>query len=334
MRRLAFVLMLLLCASVLWGQRWQLTILHTNDLHGMMLPFNYPGQYFFTPQKADAGGLARRASAIAQIKAQITDHPVVLVDAGDLFTRGPWHTRFYGEPEIEALNLIGYDMMCVGNNEFKAKPGPESQQIFHALRRRSKSPWLAANLTVSTTGKPVAGVQPYIVKSYGNMRVGFLGLTLACAQSYPQIRGWTISDPSDHGGEGLGAHCPQGVRHPHCRHPPWLCARPRGTRGAGERHRRHRRRPFPPLHSPTGDGGQPGRQAGADCAGGGVGGGAGPAGPDVCEERQRLAADRHAREATGYRPPVCGRPWPVHALLQRYLGDGRKVPQAALRPAA
>jgi 2',3'-cyclic-nucleotide 2'-phosphodiesterase (5'-nucleotidase family) len=186
MRRILWILVLALAVAGWAGERWQLTVLHTNDLHGMLLPFTYNG--------AEAGGLARRASLIAAQRKEI-DHALALIDCGDVFTRGPWHTRFYGAPEIAALNVMGYDMFCVGNNEFKAKDGPESQGIMLSLLRRSRFPWLAANLTMGDTGVPVPGINPFIVRDYGGVRVGFLGLTAPRSKDYAQTRGWTISDP-------------------------------------------------------------------------------------------------------------------------------------------
>jgi 5'-nucleotidase len=67
-----------------------LTILHTNDLHGHILPFAYVENGRSTEEMRDVGGAARRATAIRQIKSG-SDHPVLVVDAGDTFTRGPFH---------------------------------------------------------------------------------------------------------------------------------------------------------------------------------------------------------------------------------------------------
>ncbi|HOF87468.1 MAG TPA: metallophosphatase [Armatimonadota bacterium] len=186
----------LLALGALAGERFELTILHTNDLHGMLLPHQYtpavPG--FAVRLPGEVGGLARRATAIANARKEIT-YPLAVIDTGDVFTRGPWHTRFYGVPEIEALNAMGYDLLCVGNNELKATEKTDSQAIMLGLLRRSRFPWLAANLTVGETGVPVPGVQPFVVRDYGGVRVGYLGLTAPRAAEYPQTKGWTISDP-------------------------------------------------------------------------------------------------------------------------------------------
>lgn len=191
-----FVLVLaLLLALAGWSvESFALTILHTNDLHGMMRPFDYPGMILVQPKRDNAGGLARRATLIAKLRAEATN-PLALIDTGDVFTRGPWHTRFYGIPEIEAYNLIGYDLFVVGNNEFKATDGIESQGMLLTLMRRSQFPWLAANVTVGETGVPVEGIHPFIVRTYGGVRVGYLGLTAPRSAEYPQTKGWTIADP-------------------------------------------------------------------------------------------------------------------------------------------
>ncbi|MEI7834040.1 MAG: bifunctional UDP-sugar hydrolase/5'-nucleotidase [bacterium] len=204
MRKITVYLLFLLLSAASWaGETWQFTILHTNDLHGWMMPFDYQTtntrfmQSEFVDNRytlANAGGLARRATLIADLRKE-AKNPLALIDAGDVFTRGPWHRQFYGVPEIAAYNQMGYDMLCVGNNEFKAKSNAESQQIMLGLMRQSEFPWLAANLTVGTTEVPVEGIHPYIVRRYGTMRVGFLGLTAPRVKDYPQAKGWTISDP-------------------------------------------------------------------------------------------------------------------------------------------
>jgi 2',3'-cyclic-nucleotide 2'-phosphodiesterase (5'-nucleotidase family) len=208
LRRLMLAVLLAVLIAALagpgWaGKTWQLTILHTNDLHGMMVTHEYQSEFSpFGDEARRLGGLARRASAIEQLRREI-EHPVVVMDTGDFFTRGPWHERWSGEPEIEAMNLMGYDMLCVGNNELKAIwDDPASKGMMLSLMRRSRFPWLAANLSwggspsaeVEGVG-PVEGIHPFVVRMLGGVRVGFLGLTSPASAEYPHLTGWVVGDP-------------------------------------------------------------------------------------------------------------------------------------------
>ncbi len=192
-KRIVIAAVFVLLSAQIWAQTsFNLTILHTNDTHGMMLPFDYQGVVKYDGKQL--GGLARRATLIDKLRKE-AKNPVLLLEAGDVFTRGPWHTLTMGKPEFAAMNLMKYDAMCVGNNEFKATLDTRSQVVFRQLMSSCKFPWLAANLTVGKTGVMVPGVKPYIVKKIGNVRVGILGVTAPRSSDYPQTRGWTISDP-------------------------------------------------------------------------------------------------------------------------------------------
>jgi 2',3'-cyclic-nucleotide 2'-phosphodiesterase (5'-nucleotidase family) len=198
-------LLTLLCLLVLaWpaladDETLTLTILHTNDLHGHILPFAYTETGRGPEEKPSVGGAARRATLIRRIRKE-AKNPVVLVDSGDTFTRGPFTNAYEGIADVEAMNAVGYEMAAIGNNEFKAKDATEAgdaagaQAALLAVIKRARFPWLCANAT-DQKGAILEGVQPFIVRQYGPVRVGFLGLTAPRSASYPQTKGWTISDP-------------------------------------------------------------------------------------------------------------------------------------------
>jgi 2',3'-cyclic-nucleotide 2'-phosphodiesterase (5'-nucleotidase family) len=194
--------LLLALALPTWGSdRWSLTILHTNDLHGRLLAFDYgDGEDAPAWPQGYLGGLARRSTAVAELRDEI-EHALVLIDTGDVFTRGPWHEKWYGEPEMEAMNLMGYDLLVVGNNELKPIwDDPRSQEMMLSLMRRSRFPWLAANLVIdddaATGDSPnyVEGIHPFVVRTFGEVRVGFLGLTTPASAEYPHLTEWTVID--------------------------------------------------------------------------------------------------------------------------------------------
>lgn len=85
-----------------------LTILHTNDTHNHLLPFD-------SRNGKDLGGIARRAALIKQIKAQSPG--TLVLDAGDVFQGTPIYTFYQGEADYKTMDQAGYDATTVGNHE-------------------------------------------------------------------------------------------------------------------------------------------------------------------------------------------------------------------------
>ena len=150
-------------------------------------------------EKESVGGAARRATLIRALRQRIKN-PVILVDSGDTFTRGPLTNFYEGVADVEAMNALGYEAAALGNNEFKAKDGIEvndatgAQSALMQVVKRARFPWLCANAT-DANGATLQGVQPYIVREFNGVRVGFLGLTAPRSAKYPQVKGWKILDP-------------------------------------------------------------------------------------------------------------------------------------------
>src|ERR1044072_3370509 len=91
----------------------KLTILHTNDVHSRLEPFEEDsGKY------AGQGGVAARAALIAAIRAE--EEHVLLLDAGDIFQGTPYFNLYKGEPEMKAMTMMGYDAATMGNHDFDA----------------------------------------------------------------------------------------------------------------------------------------------------------------------------------------------------------------------
>ena len=106
--RLVFlVAALLLIAGSAVGQdeSFELTIMHTNDVHG-----------HHEPQRNGDGGAARQATVVQQIRAEVDNH--LLLDGGDRFTGTLFHVQYRGQDSVQIMNAIGYDAMALGNHEF------------------------------------------------------------------------------------------------------------------------------------------------------------------------------------------------------------------------
>lgn len=170
-----------------------LTILHTNDVHGHLFPFDYDT---LGADEVSVGGAARRASLIRQIKSS-ANHPVLVMDAGDIFMRGPI-SDLEGAPDMEIMNAVPYDVMTFGNNEFKGNeaanlPRPDGRRIIINCIKQVKFSVLSANVVDLATGKPV--VQPYKIFDYDGVKVGVFGLTTPRDFRHPEDWGMNAKDP-------------------------------------------------------------------------------------------------------------------------------------------
>jgi 5'-nucleotidase len=144
----------------------RLTILHTNDTHSRLDPFPDGDR------NAGRGGVISRARLISQIRSR--EPNVLLLDAGDVFQGTPYFNLFNGEPEIRAMQLLGYDAITMGNHDFDGGADLFARQV----RQHAKFSVLVANYAVE--GTALAGlVQPARVFKVGGVRVGVFGLGIA-----------------------------------------------------------------------------------------------------------------------------------------------------------
>ena len=91
---------------------FELTILHTNDVHARIEETNKyggPCTHADSIAKKCFGGVARRQTAIKDIRA--THRNVLLLDAGDQFQGTVWFTIYKGLATAFFMNKLGYDAM-------------------------------------------------------------------------------------------------------------------------------------------------------------------------------------------------------------------------------
>ncbi|HEY9724391.1 MAG TPA: bifunctional UDP-sugar hydrolase/5'-nucleotidase [Oscillatoriaceae cyanobacterium] len=129
------------CASLVWAvlgvpalaKPVDLTIIHTNDTHDHLEPFD-------TPTTKDVGGVARRAGLFDQIRA--TTRNVMFLDAGDVCQGTPIFTLFGGSPDFDAAAACGYDAFTVGNHDLD-----NGLAALRTYTKGLKQPELSCNLT-------------------------------------------------------------------------------------------------------------------------------------------------------------------------------------------
>ncbi|MGE4291363.1 MAG: bifunctional UDP-sugar hydrolase/5'-nucleotidase [Desulfovibrio sp.] len=169
---LVAVLLVIPTGKVVAGS-FELTVLHTNDLHAHLAPFNEYGSLCTVQKDAEGqcqGGSARLAAAIAAERAGSPN--VILLDAGDQFQGTLFYSRYKGQACAALMNRLDYDAMTLGNHEFD--DGPETLAAF--LKRLS-FPALAANLDATACPVLQGLFRPWILLDLNGRKVGVVGVT-------------------------------------------------------------------------------------------------------------------------------------------------------------
>jgi 5'-nucleotidase len=109
--------LLLLVASARAGEAVHLVVLHTNDLHGQVLP--RPATWIDREDPPLAGGLPRLAAAIASEREEVERRGgfVLVLDGGDWLQGTPEGQVGGGRAYLEVLVRMGYDALALGNHE-------------------------------------------------------------------------------------------------------------------------------------------------------------------------------------------------------------------------
>jgi 5'-nucleotidase / UDP-sugar diphosphatase len=190
-----FLCLFLFLPALLPGQQVSLTILHTNDTHGHLLPFSSPSvappgsDFAALKERTNIGGIARRATLVNRLRQELSAHgtTVWLVDVGDFSDGTAFSTEYHGQADAEAMNATGYDFGALGNHEFN-----QSLSMLKKIIGMFHYPVLCANATEVSSGRPLT--RAYEIRNVGPLKIALFGLVTATTNGYPATKeGITIS---------------------------------------------------------------------------------------------------------------------------------------------
>ncbi|MBB0229182.1 bifunctional metallophosphatase/5'-nucleotidase [Streptomyces calidiresistens] len=175
------------------GHTVELQVLALNDFHGALEPPTGSGGLVTHEhdhgghETIEAGGVEYLATALREAR-EGRDRSVT-VAAGDMVGATPLLSALFNdEPTIEALNLLGMDVVGVGNHEFDSgweelirlqEGGCHPVDGCYDEGREFEGadfPFLAANVVHEDTGVPI--LPPYSIHNMKGAKVGFIGVTL------------------------------------------------------------------------------------------------------------------------------------------------------------
>jgi 5'-nucleotidase len=161
MTRISLITLLLISCTLGYSQD-TLIILHTNDTHSQLDPF-------MSKSEGNIGGVLRRYNFINQVRKQHSN--VLILDAGDFSQGSPFYNFFSGSAEIQLMNMMGYDVVALGNHEFDKGSANLAKQL-----KKAEFKVVCANYTFKNR-KLSQIVKPYVVIELNGQRVGVFGLT-------------------------------------------------------------------------------------------------------------------------------------------------------------
>lgn len=160
MRIFRLFLFLLTLSLPALAQTSRVTIVHVNDIY-----------QFMPVEGGTRGGLARLMTV--KKKAMAENPNTIMTLGGDTLSPSVETRTYKGAQMIDAWNAVGLDYSVLGNHEFDIKTAELLSRI-----KESKFTWIAANVVDSRTGRTFADLPPYVIRDFGGIKIGILGILL------------------------------------------------------------------------------------------------------------------------------------------------------------
>jgi len=151
----------------------KLCILHTNDWHSRIEPFDKSDKNY-----AGMGGAEMRAALINKYRKE-NEH-VLLLDSGDIFQGTPYFNFYGGELEYKLMSQMGYDCVTLGNHDFDNGIEGLFKQMPHATFDFVNCNYDFKDTLIENK------VLPYKIYKKGGLKIGVTGVGIELSGFVPE----------------------------------------------------------------------------------------------------------------------------------------------------
>lgn len=136
-----------------------LTIYYVNDTHGS---FSKMSKYYEPGMSAVSHYIKSSIAA--------TDHYSLILSGGDMFQGGYESNESRGYVMADAMNIIGFDAMAVGNHEFDW-----GEEAVINLSNKLEFPMLSSNIFYKSNNQRPEWLSPYTIITKDDLKIGIIG---------------------------------------------------------------------------------------------------------------------------------------------------------------
>jgi 5'-nucleotidase len=111
---------------------------------------------------------------INELRTELADENVIVLDAGDQYQGSLMYTTYKGEVEAEFAEIVDFDAMAVGNHEFD-----DGDQGLRDLADRVSFPIISGNIDVSQSNILAGQIENHTILEVGGQRIGIISALAA-----------------------------------------------------------------------------------------------------------------------------------------------------------
>ncbi|MCR4423770.1 MAG: bifunctional UDP-sugar hydrolase/5'-nucleotidase [candidate division WOR-3 bacterium] len=165
------IALFLILVTLGFSQVQHIFIVHTNDIHGALLPGEaYWLDKNFPPPLANASGAM---TVIRELRDSATRNGFgfLLLDGGDIFKGTPVGDFTRGQAVVDFFRRAGYDAVAPGNHDFDM-----GWWVLKELVDSLQIPWVATNVRVKGTDTAPGFLVTSTIFERGGVKIGLLGV--------------------------------------------------------------------------------------------------------------------------------------------------------------